>query len=177
MAAGAVLFAPSLLHAGWLGHKPLERRIVPCGPGAKYVPKIHAAFVRRKGDYGILWPGAIYDGEAARREYSAQVAAAEGQLGLQIRLRPEPIYSAEEAGTWLAQAKADKPDGFAKTSSTASRATPWPGACSNGKRPTPSLWIASAPWGGPGLACRVSRGPECWTRASPRPVKPTWARS
>ena len=36
-----------------------------CGPAAKYRPTLWAAFVRREGEYGILWPGAVYDGEAA----------------------------------------------------------------------------------------------------------------
>jgi hypothetical protein len=108
---GAILLAPTLAHAGLLAGKT-ERRIVPCGPGAKYVPKIHAAFVRRKGDYGIRWPGAIYDGETAAREYRQQILAAEKELGVNITTRPEPIYSAAEADAWLTAAKADKPDGL-----------------------------------------------------------------
>ena len=85
---------------------------MPTGPASKYVPKVHAAFVRRKGDYGILWPGAVYDGEAARRDYTQQILAAEKELGLKLTLRPEPIYSLEEAESWLSEAKADKPDGL-----------------------------------------------------------------
>lgn len=89
-----------------------DRRIQLNGPGAQYVPRIHAAFVRRKGDYGMLWPGAIYDGEAARRDYTRQLLAAERDLGLRVTMRPEPIYSADEADAWLAQVQADRPDGL-----------------------------------------------------------------
>jgi len=89
-----------------------ERRLTPMGPGAKYVSRIHAAFVRRKGDYGIRWPGAIYDGEAALRYYRQQILQAEKELGLQVTLRPEPIFNAPEADAWLAEARAAKPDGL-----------------------------------------------------------------
>ncbi|HSV98867.1 MAG TPA: hypothetical protein VLI39_01750, partial [Sedimentisphaerales bacterium] len=44
--------------------------IRPCGPAAKYRPTLWAAFVRREGDYGMLWPGAVYDGEKARGMYA-----------------------------------------------------------------------------------------------------------
>lgn len=89
-----------------------ERRIQLNGPGSRYVPKIHAAFVRRKEDYGMRWPGAIYDGEKAAREYREQILAAEKELGLKINLRSEPVYSAAEADAWLAEAGAAKPDGL-----------------------------------------------------------------
>jgi hypothetical protein len=46
-----------------------DRRIAAAGPASKYVPRVKAAFVRRKGDYGMLWPGAIWDGEGALRKY------------------------------------------------------------------------------------------------------------
>ncbi len=91
---------------------PKERRIVPCGPGSKYTPTILAAFVRRKGDYGMLWPGAIYDGEVARAQYTRQLREAETNLGLRVSLRNEPLYSAAEADAWLAEARAAKPDGL-----------------------------------------------------------------
>jgi hypothetical protein len=112
LSTGAVLLAPPLLHPGSLFGKSTERAIAPCGPGAKYAPRIHAAFVRRKGDYGIRWPGAVYDGESALRDYRRQLLAAEQELGLKVSLRPEPLYSAAEADAWLADAKAEKPDGL-----------------------------------------------------------------
>lgn len=89
-----------------------ERRIRPMGPAAKYVPQIHAAFVRRKEDYGMLWPGQIYDGVAAQRAYHQQILAAERELGLRVTLRSEPIYSPAEADAWLAQAREAKADGL-----------------------------------------------------------------
>ncbi len=89
-----------------------ERRIVPMGPASKYNPTVHAAFVRRKGEYGIRWPGAVYDGEAARAKYSREIEAAEKELGVKIALRPEPIHSLAEAEAWLAEASAAKADGL-----------------------------------------------------------------
>jgi hypothetical protein len=112
LALGGTALAPGFLAQAWAREADPDRRIVLAGPGSTYVPRIHAAFVRRKGDYGILWPGAIYDGEAARRLYTQQIHQAGKELGLQITLRPEPIFSAQEADAWLAQAQADKPDGL-----------------------------------------------------------------
>ncbi|MBI5385159.1 MAG: hypothetical protein HZA90_10785 [Verrucomicrobia bacterium] len=112
-AVGAAALAPSVLTAAVSpATSEKERKIVPTGPASKYTPKIWAAFVRRKGDYGIRWPGAVYDGEAARRDYTQQIAAAEKELGLKITLRPEPIFSAAEAEAWLAEAKATQADGL-----------------------------------------------------------------
>lgn len=84
----------------------------PCGPGSKYVPTIKAAFVRRKEDYGMLWPGAVYDGKAARHMYTQKLKETAGALNVKLDLRPEPIYSATEADAWCAEAKAAKPDGL-----------------------------------------------------------------
>ena len=89
-----------------------ERRIAPAGPASKYVPTIKAAFVRRRGEYGILWPGAIYDGEAALRKYRQQIETAGKQLGLRIEMRPAPVYSSQEAGEWVAEAATARPDGL-----------------------------------------------------------------
>jgi len=89
-----------------------ERQIKPVGPASRHVPAIRAAFVRRKGNYGMLWPGAIWDGEAAEKSYRAKIAAAAKQLDLRIDLKPAPIYSAEEADQWLGEAKEAKPDGL-----------------------------------------------------------------
>jgi hypothetical protein len=82
------------------------------GPGSKYTPTVAAAFVRRKGDYGILWPGAIYDGEAAFKNYRAKIERAAQNLGLKLNLREVPIYSPEEADAWLAESLLTKPDGL-----------------------------------------------------------------
>ncbi len=109
LALGATSFAPALLTDAVAA---VERRIVPAGPGSKYVPKIAAAFVRRKGDYGMLWPGAIYDGEKALRDYSAQIEAAQKELGIQVNMRLLPIYTPAEADQWLAEAAKAKVDGL-----------------------------------------------------------------
>lgn len=89
-----------------------ERRIRPMGPASKYTPLVHAAFVRRKGEYGMRWPGAVFDGEAARRDIAQKTEAAAKGLGLRLVLRPEPVYSKEEAEAWVSQAAAEKADGL-----------------------------------------------------------------
>jgi len=91
---------------------PAGERISPAGPAAKCRPTVRACFVRRKEDYGMRWPGAVYDGVAARRMYTEQIAESARKLGLTLDLRPEPIYSAAEADTWVAQSVAAKPDGL-----------------------------------------------------------------
>ncbi|MCX8155080.1 MAG: hypothetical protein N3J91_01295 [Verrucomicrobiae bacterium] len=107
-AALAAAWWPALAAGAGAAETPLR----PTGPGARYVPRVKAAFVRRKGDYGILWPGAIYDGETAMRQYRREIEAAEKSLGMKIELRPEPLYSLDEAQAWLAAAKQEAVDGL-----------------------------------------------------------------
>jgi hypothetical protein len=82
------------------------------GQAAGYVPKIKAAFVRRKEEYGMRWPGAVYDGEAARNNYTEKLKKASGELGLSIDIRPAPIFSPAEADNWLMEAKKSMADGL-----------------------------------------------------------------
>jgi hypothetical protein len=89
-----------------------DQPVKPCGPAASYQPRIHAAFVRRRGEYGMLWPGAIYDGDQARRDYGLALQASVKQLGLQLSMRLEPIYSLAEGEAWLGEAQSQKPDGL-----------------------------------------------------------------
>jgi len=83
-----------------------------CGPASRYQPVLWAAFVRRKGEYGMRWPGAVYDGQAARALYTARIAETAAQLGAQLQLRPEPLYSLAEGEAWIAQAREAKADGL-----------------------------------------------------------------
>lgn len=82
------------------------------GPASRYVPKIKAAFVRRKEEYGFNWPGAVYDGEQTFRNYCKQIERAGKEYGVNIDIRPEEIYSLEETERWVAEAKAEKVDGL-----------------------------------------------------------------
>ncbi|MEW6355168.1 MAG: hypothetical protein AB1696_02490 [Planctomycetota bacterium] len=90
----------------------IVRKVQAEGPASRCVPTVHAAFVRRKGDYGMSWPGAVYDGEAARRKYTSLVAAEAEALPIKLELRPEPIHSAQEADAWLQAAKEAKANGL-----------------------------------------------------------------
>jgi hypothetical protein len=114
--SSAGLFAGSVLLPGCLsatkGPMVTKNPIRACGPAAQYVPTIKAVFVRRKEDYGMLWPGAVYDGQAARRKYTAQLVEAARTLNVKLDLRPEPIYSAAEADAWLAEARKSSVDGL-----------------------------------------------------------------
>jgi len=110
-----VLLAGSSVFSGYAslaGRKTAVETIRPCGPASKYVPTIKAAFVRRKEDYGMWWPGAVYDGKAARLKYTAQMEETAKELGVKLDLRPEPIYSLAEADAWCAEAKETGVDGL-----------------------------------------------------------------
>ena len=82
------------------------------GSASGYVPQIRAAFVRRKEEYGMWWPGDIYDGEAAKKKYTKELTKTAKALGVELDIKPTPIYSLEEADRWLAEAKASQADGL-----------------------------------------------------------------
>ncbi len=113
--SAGLLAAPALL-AGCAspekGPMLTQKPIRACGPASKYVPTVKAAFVRRKEDYGMLWPGAVYDGKAARRMYTEQMSSTAKKLRAKLDLRPEPIYSLAEADAWIAEAQDAKADGL-----------------------------------------------------------------
>jgi hypothetical protein len=111
----AALLTGSSLLAGCSSLSRQRADVTPirqCGPAAKYKPMLRAAFVRRQGEYGIRWPGAVYDGEAALRMYTAKITDTASKLGAGLELRPKPIYSLAEGETWLEQVKAAKADGL-----------------------------------------------------------------
>lgn len=86
--------------------------IKQCGPASKYIPKLRVAFVRRTEEYGMWWPGQIYDGEAARKKYTQQIANHAKKLGMYADIRSLPIYSLEEGEAWIAESEAKKADGI-----------------------------------------------------------------
>ena len=86
--------------------------IRPCGPASKYKPTIRAAFVRRKEEYGMWWPGAVYDGKAARKMYTQKMQETAQSLGVKLELRSEPIYSLAQGEQWIEQGKKSQVDGL-----------------------------------------------------------------
>jgi hypothetical protein len=111
----AVLLAGSALGAGCTVLRPQSAPVAsfqPQGPASTHVPVVHAAFVRRAGEYGMKWPGQIYDGEAARRRFTEQVLAAASTSRVNLVLRDAPIYTPAEADAWLAEAQATKAEGL-----------------------------------------------------------------
>ena len=105
---GAALLPESVFARGL----NIEQIIKPAGPASKYVSTIKATFVRREEDYGMWWPGAIYDGKAALKKYKSELQKTANELGVKIDILSTPIYSIDEADQWLAKAKAEKPDGL-----------------------------------------------------------------
>ena len=110
----ALLAGSSLLSgcASLWPQKIVTAPIRPYGPAAKYVPTIKAAFVRRKEDYGMRWPGAVYDGRAARKIYTNKMIATAKKLGAKFDLRSEPLYSLAEAESWIVEAEKENVDGL-----------------------------------------------------------------
>jgi hypothetical protein len=108
---GAVL-ASELLAGSNLDDLPALRKIRAAGPGSKYTPMLRVAFVRRREEYGILWPGAVYDGASALKNYRTQIETAASDLGIRAEIRPEPIYTPAEADSWIAAAKSPRADGL-----------------------------------------------------------------
>ena len=111
-AAGGLYVAGNAATGGAAVAAAGEERIAQVGPASKYVPRMHVTFVRRKGEYGMRWPGAVYDGKAALESYRKQIVAAGKAFGIKLDIRPEPIHSPAEADQWLAQAQSEKPDGL-----------------------------------------------------------------
>lgn len=112
--AGASASLAAAAVASRLDAAPAEQngRIRQCGPASRCVPKVKACFVRRKEPYGMRWPGQIYDGEAARRTYIRKTREAAAKLNVELDLNEQPIYSAEEADRWVAEAADQRPDGL-----------------------------------------------------------------
>jgi len=109
-----VTASASLLSASMLGASAglaLEK-IEQAGPAASFVPTVKVAFVRRKGEYGMAWPGQVYDGEAARAKYIRQITETAKALKIKLDLRTEPLYSLAESQAWIDEAKAGRPDGL-----------------------------------------------------------------
>lgn len=105
----------SILLQGMMGCVSVNGQAAPVakaqGPGSSYVPKVHVAFVRRKGEYGMRWPGAIYDGEAALNDYRAKIESTAADLTMKTVFRPVPIHSLEEGEAWLREVEKDSADG------------------------------------------------------------------
>jgi hypothetical protein len=112
----AILTAGTLMLNGLNIYSREKEVMIPAihgyGQASGYIPKIKAAFVRRKEEYGMRWPGAVYDGEAARSMYTDKLKKASGELGLSLDIRSSPIFSPEEADLWLKDAKESNTDGL-----------------------------------------------------------------
>ena len=102
MIAGGVLLSSCTSTSG-PDDGGLVKRIRAVGPGSKCRPTVRVCFVRRKEDYGMLWPGEMWDGEAARRRLIGQIDSAGQQLGMNIVLREGPLHSLEQTDNWLSE--------------------------------------------------------------------------
>jgi hypothetical protein len=112
----AILTAGTLMLKGINGYSEEKGSMITAshgyGQASGYVPKIKAAFVRRNEEYGMRWPGAVYDGEAARNNYTEILNKASGELGVSVDIKPAPIFSPAEADLWLMEAKESRSDGL-----------------------------------------------------------------
>ena len=86
--------------------------IKPKGPGADCVPTVKCCFVRRKGEYGMRWPGQVFDGKAALKKYTQQIKATAKQLNTNLDLRPQPLHGMDESEAWIKEVTDAKPDGL-----------------------------------------------------------------
>jgi hypothetical protein len=109
LAAMGLMALPSLLGSFRFAANP---DIPHFGPAGNYTPKIRAAFIRREENYGMLWPGEIYDGEAARKKYIEKIRESSEKLGIQADITNKPIYSLEEGEKWIQEAVDAKADGL-----------------------------------------------------------------
>ncbi len=85
--------------------------IINAAPGHQATPRVKAVFVRRKEDYGFGWPGAIYDGEAALKNYTQQIQETAEDLGIDMEITSQPIYDNEAADSFINQLSTERPDG------------------------------------------------------------------
>lgn len=112
-ATGGIAFgAPLLGNAFEASARTESGRVQPAGPGAGYRPRVDVTFVRRKSEYGMRWPGAVYDGKAALERYRTKILEVGRNLGMDIRMREAPIHSHAEADAWVAGAATARPDGL-----------------------------------------------------------------
>ena len=114
VAATSASLASASMVGSWLagGSAAGEGEFRPKGPAATCIPTVKACFVRRKGEYGMRWPGQVYDGQAALAKYREQITTAARELKITLDLRPEPIFTLAEADAWIAEATTAKPDGL-----------------------------------------------------------------
>ncbi len=109
LAAMGLMTLPSLLGSFRFAAGP---DLPHFGPAGNYTPIIRAAFIRREENYGMLWPGEIYDGEAARKNYIEKIRTAAKEMGMVADISTKPIYSLEEGEKWIQDAVDAKTDGL-----------------------------------------------------------------
>ena len=85
--------------------------IINAAPGHQAIAHVKAVFIRRKGDYGFGWPGAVYDGEAALRDYTKQIQEMSEELRLDTEIISQPIYDNEASNSFINQLSVERPDG------------------------------------------------------------------
>jgi len=105
---GAALFSDMI---DLPGAEP-EKGVAPAGPGSKYVPGVKAAVIRRAEEYGMRWPGQVYDGREAQKNYCRQAITAAADLGIELDLSRNVIHSPDQADKWIARAKKAGADGL-----------------------------------------------------------------
>ena len=109
LVACSSLFFPHYLFAG---RRKSGTSLPYTGPASKYKAKLKVAFVRREEDYGMRWPGQVYDGKSAFKKYYDEIIQTGKNLNMDVQIKPEPIYSLEEGEQWLHEMVNSGPDGL-----------------------------------------------------------------
>jgi hypothetical protein len=109
LAAMGLMTLPHLLASFRLAGRP---DMPGHGPAASYIPRIRAAFIRRRENYGMRWPGEIYDGEAARTRYIEKIRESSKKLGMEVDINPGPLHSLEAGEKWIQEAVDAEMDGL-----------------------------------------------------------------
>jgi hypothetical protein len=72
--------------------------------------RIMTAVTRQKPPYWLGWPGASYDVEGHREQYSRIFAETAKRLGIELEAEPDPLESDEAVNAYVTKLQAEKPD-------------------------------------------------------------------
>jgi hypothetical protein len=72
--------------------------------------RIMTAVTRQKPPYWLGWPGASYDVEGHRKQYSRIFAETAKRIGVELEAEPDPLESDDAVNAYVQRVQAEKPD-------------------------------------------------------------------
>ena len=78
-------------------------------------PQVRAAFLRPRGEYWLGWPGASYDIEGHRRQFTRELMEAGDRVGVSVLPNLEPIYDGEGLATFVKRCQSQPPSALVLT--------------------------------------------------------------